>query len=301
MRPNLVIPLFLFYLAVAQSQSTQVPRHLKSLITTERQFAATCQKTSIRESFLQYFADSGIVFRPHPVVFKEWSKQNPIPSPRPKVKLEWEPMFGEVSAAGDLGYDVGPSRFTDQTMKKKQVSYGFFSSVWKKQSDGTWKVALDLGIQAPKEAASYFGKPLQKSAFPTLNFKLETRNFPGILLALDSSFSRLSVNQSPVEAYNSYLSTESRMHRNGAMPVVGKTSVKSYVSKTVDSLSIEPMSGDIASSGDLGYTYGRYVQMAPEIHNSTIEKGYYVHVWRKGADGNWKIVFDVTAPVADTR
>ena len=46
----------------------------------------------------------------------------------------------------------------------------------------------------------------------------------------------------------------------------------------------------VASSGDLGYTTGSY-QMT--MGGST-DKGKYVTVWKKQADGSWKVVRDIS-------
>lgn len=51
---------------------------------------------------------------------------------------------------------------------------------------------------------------------------------------------------------------------------------------------------DVDGRGDLAYVYGKYswvlmVPGQPEVPDS----GKYIEVWRKQADGNWKIIRDV--------
>lgn len=57
-------------------------------------------------------------------------------------------------------------------------------------------------------------------------------------------------------------------------------------------LNWEPVFADIARAGDLGYTTGPYwlTDQSPE-HRPT-QHGYYFSVWKKQADGNWKVVID---------
>ena len=45
-------------------------------------------------------------------------------------------------------------------------------------------------------------------------------------------------------------------------------------------------SAEVASSLDLGFTYGRY--------RSTTTAGYYVRVWKMTSDDGWQLVLDVT-------
>jgi ketosteroid isomerase-like protein len=51
---------------------------------------------------------------------------------------------------------------------------------------------------------------------------------------------------------------------------------------------------DVAKSGDLGYTQGSYslVQTNPKTKTAETEKGKYLTIYRKQADGTWKAVED---------
>ena len=55
------------------------------------------------------------------------------------------------------------------------------------------------------------------------------------------------------------------------------------------SISWKPTSGDIAASGDLGYTIGRWEFTGDEGS----ARGNYVTIWRRQADGSWKVVVDI--------
>ncbi len=54
----------------------------------------------------------------------------------------------------------------------------------------------------------------------------------------------------------------------------------------------------VARSGDMAYETGTYsMTMSGEDGQPAVEKGSYLVVWRKQADGSWKVVADV--PVSD--
>ena len=55
----------------------------------------------------------------------------------------------------------------------------------------------------------------------------------------------------------------------------------------------EPVSAVIAASGDLGYTIGRWQQLAPAPSDSVLATGNYVTLWRRQADGSWKVTADI--------
>lgn len=75
------------------------------------------------------------------------------------------------------------------------------------------------------------------------------------------------------------------------MPITGKQAITNIYEKADTSgirFSWEPLAGDIAQSGELGYTYGIYTLQV----DTTIEKGTYVSIWKKDENGNWKYVLD---------
>ncbi|MGH7568267.1 MAG: YybH family protein [Gemmatimonadales bacterium] len=60
--------------------------------------------------------------------------------------LTWEPTAAEVAASGDLGYTVGRSENRRRDARGRVlVGRGSYVTVWKRQPDGGWKVAIDIG------------------------------------------------------------------------------------------------------------------------------------------------------------
>ena len=50
----------------------------------------------------------------------------------------------------------------------------------------------------------------------------------------------------------------------------------------------------VAGSGDLAYSTGTYQMSAPDDSGKSItDHGKYVAVWKKQADGNWKVAVDI--------
>jgi ketosteroid isomerase-like protein len=50
----------------------------------------------------------------------------------------------------------------------------------------------------------------------------------------------------------------------------------------------------VARSGDLGYTSGSYDNSFKDASGTTIfDRGKYLTVWKKQADGSWKVLFDM--------
>ncbi len=64
----------------------------------------------------------------------------------PDNHLPWAPVGAGISGAGDLGYTFGTYEFSSKDKDGKPVvDHGKYTTIWKKQKDGSWKVALDMG------------------------------------------------------------------------------------------------------------------------------------------------------------
>lgn len=65
--------------------------------------------------------------------------------------LLWTPVGADISASGDLGYTYGTFEFRSKDKDgKATVDYGKYTSIWKLQKDGSWKVVLDMGNASPQ-------------------------------------------------------------------------------------------------------------------------------------------------------
>jgi ketosteroid isomerase-like protein len=64
-------------------------------------------------------------------------------------RLTWTPVGADIS--GDLGYTYGTYEFHSKDKDgKPTVEYGKFTSIWKKQKAGNWKIVLDMGNASPQ-------------------------------------------------------------------------------------------------------------------------------------------------------
>ena len=66
-------------------------------------------------------------------------------------RLMWTPVGGDISSSGDLGYTYGDYEFHSKDKNgSPHVEYGKYTSIWKMQKDGSWKVVLDMGNASPE-------------------------------------------------------------------------------------------------------------------------------------------------------
>jgi len=119
------------------------------------------------------------------------------------------------------------------------------------------------------------------------------------LFQADRAFAQATAEQG-VEGWVSYFATDGMQFRQ-AQPVIGHEAIRAFLGPAFQdpnfSLTWEPESGEIAASGDLGYTRGRY-QMRVTAPDGTIgtSAGSYVTIWRRMEDGTWKVTLDIGNP-----
>jgi ketosteroid isomerase-like protein len=275
------------------SQQVSREKQLNELADAERSFAAYTVKEGFRDGFIKFFADDGIGFGPHPERTREkLMKLPPQTGPR-KVIFNWAPMVGDISEGGDLGYTTGPVLYTDVTENPKPPRHGMYFSVWQKQADGSWKVAVDMGIDTPNAVAPIDTK---FTAERPVGQRLPNRmkgtpddDFKKLDWALWSSMSKTS----PASAYKTYLDSQFRIHRKGMMPLTPGDSLTPVLEPLTK---FEVIDGKIASSGDLAFTYGKYSTVNEPKGGET---GYYVHVWRRDANSRWRLVADIQNPLPE--
>ena len=76
-----------------------------------------------------------------------------------KPELSWTPMKVEVARSGDLAYSWGTGKVTVKEKKGKVAETTLkYASVWKKQADGGWKIAVDTMIPDSPKATKKAGR-----------------------------------------------------------------------------------------------------------------------------------------------
>jgi len=283
----------LFALAVgAQQATTESP--LRSMVATERAFAQASADKGMRDSFLMFIADDGILFRPTAVLGKKWLSEHPGPVTENRPLLAWQPIFADISAAGDMGYTYGPWEFKQSRHDQQAVRFGHFATIWKKQADGNWRFAIDLGITHPQSAIP--GSPWEPPApakHRTKFSEVPVTASREALLSRDRQFSEESFKAGAVAAYQKFSAEDVRLFRNDHFPFVGKSAISEALREISGALTWQPAAADAARSGDLGYSYGTY-----EIKNNgaVTAKGNYMRFWKKQG-GEWRLVLDVADPL----
>ena len=272
-----------------------LPESLTQMIETERTFAARALVIGWKDAFLEYFSPGAVGFADgQPGSAREQVAKNPDP---PKdLQLIWEPRYGDVAASGELGYLTGPVRNVRASRDGGTPRFSNYASVWKRQKDGAFKVVMDVGVNTPSAVPfpAGFTRAPHKNRF-TGDYDEST---PPLGTADGLLNSALKTSQ--LRAYRPRLAEGVRFHRQNKMPIVGVPAATKWLASQRAFSSADSRFSEVARSGDLGYTWGTFT-IAPRTVTATgrgqqtlnIQAGFYVRVWIRERDGQWKVALDV--------
>lgn len=84
---------------------------------------------------------------------------------------------------------------------------------------------------------------------------------------------------------------------NGQPPVIGQAAIAADTkwSASEYQLTWTPEGGRMSPAGDMGFTWGHYSGNAKDKEGNPVQRtGRYMTVWKKQADGSWKVELDAS-------
>jgi ketosteroid isomerase-like protein len=152
--PIVVVALLVVTILLPISRPT-VAASPKATADTLKQLEAEFMKTAAEKGsagYMSYYADDAVeVPNGHAIIPGKTNIAATMGFLDDKNnRLIWTPVGADISASGDLGYTYGTYEFHSRDKDgKPTVDYGNYTSIWKKQADGSWKVVLDMGNSSP--------------------------------------------------------------------------------------------------------------------------------------------------------
>lgn len=250
---------------------------LQAVVDAEKSFAQMSLDRGIHESFVKFFADDCIVFAPGPArgkpIYEKFNDED--------RKLFWQPVFATIARSGELGITTGP---WEMQRSGKAVGFGQFASVWKKQSDGAWKVIFDTGIDHPQPAQPPNDIELLRPNEQALHVDLARAGFD----RADESL-RDTMKEGAGSALIVVAAEAIRILRDGVSPAIGKPAARLMLAADQSKMTRKNEGGAVSLAGDLACKYGSY---STERGNVT-ERGHFLTIWRAESEDDWKVIVDL--------
>ncbi|HSG99259.1 MAG TPA: hypothetical protein VLB27_04365 [candidate division Zixibacteria bacterium] len=252
----------------------------------EREFAATVAEKGMRDGFLEYIADNGILFAPGAVNGREYY----LARERRPGLLSWAPEFSEVTCS-DLGWTTGHWEFRRDPTMESAAAIGHYITIWRKQTDDSWKFVLDIGVSYD----SQYTRPAELTASSTVCHHVEgdvsSSDAADDLREFERQFSTDCSTNGAAAAYRARISEDVRLYRDGIQPLVGAEAALSRLSTENNAGEWRVTDAGVSACGSLGYTYG-----IDALSDSAGEFFSFTRIWRRGARGGWFLALEVQIP-----
>jgi ketosteroid isomerase-like protein len=283
-----ILLLSILTFAAANAQLPDSSSALFQMRETEQNFARASVMHGRNSAFIEYFAEESVIFSDHWLTngrqFWKELKERP-------VELKWEPEFMDISNSLDFGVSTGPWEVQEYRPYTAALATGYFLTVWKKQSDNKWKVILDAGSETPKMKEYIHSFSFPKGADKSISDQKYIASDVPLKEMKQTEVKLLDAwKTKPGQAtYSTFLAPNARIQRNGFLPATTGDSINLRLTLLPLGLKWTLSGAAVASSGDLGYTYGLI-----EISGSQNPTGgHYIRIWKKQEDGLWKILIEM--------
>jgi hypothetical protein len=119
--------------AEARRERLRPTANPSAVVATELAFARAAQEKGQWAAFREFAADDAVMFVPQQTAAKAWLKGRA----EPQVAVKWQPYEVWMSCDGSLAVTKGAWQ--------RPNGVGYFTTVWKRQKNGTFKWVLDQG------------------------------------------------------------------------------------------------------------------------------------------------------------
>jgi ketosteroid isomerase-like protein len=115
------------------------------------------------------------------------------------------------------------------------------------------------------------------------------------LLQTDREFARKSLEVGAAEAFKMFLAEDAIQLPAGSNPRFGRDTIYQAMKAAGEgyTLAWKPQHGEVAASGDFGYTWGNFTLSWEDSSGARqVHYGKYLNVWKK-QDGRWRVEVDM--------
>jgi ketosteroid isomerase-like protein len=208
--------------------------------------------------------------------------------------VRWQPVRAEASADGRSGFSYGYTILAPPAgAGAPSIRVDRYISFWQRGELG-WRVLA---------YAETYGAPPAVLALPRAAMSAVVSDAPmararGALeqvRAADTAFSALAQRVGTGRAFGDFAAENAQIFSAPGEFITGPRAISESFgpSGTSGALVWHPVAGDVATSGDLGFTVGNAVFTGRrEDGGQVVRYSKYLTVWKKQRDGGWRYVVD---------
>lgn len=285
------------YSSTVLAQANDRLKIWESLQEADSGFAERSRTLGINQAYLDTIGENAVVFRRGPVdALSVYSRIDP--DRRSRATLESRANYIEFSAAGDLGLTAGPYRHSVGTGEELRRTHGHFITIWRNY-DGQWRNVADMVVRLPGVLSLDVDADLsetEKAIAETASVLDTSANTLESLQDAEERFISAINYRGGRRAIQRYGLESQRIYVPGMAPGIGSESGSTVYGAFLDdqmalsAVTYQPGGAFMASSGDMGYTYGTMSAEGSGFNTN------YLRLWRYTSAGEWKVAVEVLTP-----
>ena len=207
--------------------------------------------------------------------------------------VRWQPVRVEASRDRASGYSYGYAIYGLSRAGVTSIRVDRYIAYWRKETAG-WRIA---------GYAETYGTPPVPLALPAgaavgvmSDVAMSRTRAPvDAIRAADAEFSRDAVRLGTGEAFGRYAADDAQIFSPLGEFITGPGAITASFSPPVgkSSFAWHPVEGEMAGSGDLGFTVGNAVFSGERDTGPPVLRfSKYLTVWKRQRDGSWRYVVD---------
>ncbi|MEP6618522.1 MAG: DUF4440 domain-containing protein [bacterium] len=211
----------------------------------------------------------------------------------PRTSVRWQPVRAEASRDRMSGYSYGYAIYSSSQNGAPTLRVDRYIAFWRK-AGARWLIS---------GYAETYGSPPPNIDMPPLaadsalaDVAMSRTSGPlEAVRAADSDFSRDASRYGTGEAFGRYAAEDAQIFSAPGEFITGPSAITGSfgVPSSGSSLVWHPIHGEVAASGDLGFTVGNAIFTGKREDGARILRySKYLTVWKKQRDGSWRYVVD---------
>jgi ketosteroid isomerase-like protein len=271
---------FLLFSISTYAQDQKQKEELQKIIQTEKAFAQASIDKGTKNAFLDFLSKEAIVFdKSMPVNGLEYWQKLDF-----KGVITWQPVSAEISGSSDLGYTVGNYQSHNNAATDKPSTFGSFVTLWKRQADNSWKVAVDMGVSHDEIVVNSANITEIYPTFKPYELKNQIVLAERMVFMNDHFYWKNA--KSSLNPFEPHLAQNVKIYRKNLKPIIGKENAKVFLKKTYNkNLVYTGLKAISSNAGDLVCVYG--------VISGEGKSGTYLRIYKQEAKDAWKIVVEM--------
>lgn len=209
------------------------------------------------------------------------------------VAMRWQPVRAEASRDGRSGYSYGFTVIGSGGGAAPSLRMDRYIAFWRREDDA-WRIAAYAETYGAPPPMLVMPSAVADSALADVPMR-RARGPLEDIRAADDGFSRAATRFGTGRAFGEYAADNAQIFSTPGEFITGPDAIsRAFGPTTEDSRLVwHPVTGEIARSGDLGFTVGNAVFTGRSLDGTPqVRYSKYLTVWKKQRDGTWRYVVD---------